>query len=328
MKLIIMHSRSGAEAKISLQSRWLIVSLSILFVIAMVAGAALQRMAWPVNAPVETHGSHLQDPDLSLTHETVHALAARLGEIQAGMTRLDGLGRRFAEVAGLPQDRIAFVRDVEQTNTVIDEMFVPMDAQAGRPPVSELERKINAIQAGLARQDDQFSTLDLRLTALVASVGHLPTTMPISTHSHLSSTYGWRRHPFNGQMSMHEGLDFSAPVGTPIRASAGGVVKTVSSHTGYGKMVEVDHGNGLLTRYAHAQTILVSEGALVTRGQVIAKVGSTGLSTGPHLHFEVRKHDKALDPRVFLAGQPQMEAIARAPTPTNLPGVSWRPRLR
>jgi murein DD-endopeptidase MepM/ murein hydrolase activator NlpD len=127
---------------------------------------------------------------------------------------------------------------------------------------------------------------------------------------------------------MHEGLDFSAPQGTPILAAAGGVVRTVTQHSGYGNMMEIDHGEGLVTRYAHAQSILVSEGQLVTRGQLIAKVGSTGLSTGPHLHFEVRKNEKALDPRLFLAGQPLPGAIARAPTAITSPGVTWRPRLR
>jgi murein DD-endopeptidase MepM/ murein hydrolase activator NlpD len=129
-------------------------------------------------------------------------------------------------------------------------------------------------------------------------------------------------------MSRHEGLDFSAPSGTPIRAATGGVVRTVTLQSGYGNMVEIDHGEGLITRYAHAKVILVKEGELVTRGQMIARVGSTGLSTGPHLHFEVRRDDKALDPRVFLAGQPLISPSTNIQNIATSPSVTWRPRLR
>jgi murein DD-endopeptidase MepM/ murein hydrolase activator NlpD len=128
---------------------------------------------------------------------------------------------------------------------------------------------------------------------------------------------------------MHEGLDFSAPEGTPIRSASGGVIRTVAQHRGFGNMLEIDHGDGLITRYAHAKVILVKEGQLVTRGQLIARVGSTGLSTGPHLHFEVRQDDRPIDPRVFLAGQPMASAPAETqPVAVGSSGVTWRPRLR
>ena len=105
-------------------------------------------------------------------------------------------------------------------------------------------------------------------------------------------------------------------------------MRTVTLHSGYGNMVEIDHGEGLMTRYAHAKTILVKEGQLVTRGQMIARVGSTGLSTGPHLHFEVRKDDKALDPRAFLAGQPMADPVLSARSVTGSSSMTWRPRVR
>ena len=170
--------------------------------------------------------------------------------------------------------------------------------------------------------------LDLAVTKQAASVARLPTAMPIESYPYLSSSYGWRRNPFNGQMSMHEGLDFSAPHGTPIRSAAGGVVRTVTVHRGYGNMVEIDHGEGLMTRYAHAKVILVKEGEVVTRGQLIARVGSTGLSTGPHLHFEVRQDDRPLDPRAFLAGQPVATPVAAARPVTGSSSITWQPRVR
>lgn len=330
MKLIIMHGRDDAKAEISIEMRWLIVAACVFLVISMALGAMVQRLVWSMY-PVATSqdgSASFSSSGHTLTHEAAQALAVKVGELQASLSRLDVLGRRVAEVAGLPTDRISFVQDMPEAMVVLDEILAPTDAEAGRAPASDLERQINEVQASLSRQSDYFLVLDMHLTGQIASVGHLPTTMPVGSYPYLSSSFGWRRHPFNGQISMHEGLDFSAPTGTPIRAAAGGVIRTVASHPGYGNMVEIDHGEGLLTRYAHAQTILVSEGALVTRGQMIAKVGSTGLSTGPHLHFEVRKNDKAMDPRLFLTGQPLIEAVARAPVRSTPPGVAWRPRLR
>ena len=102
------------------------------------------------------------------------------------------------------------------------------------------------------------------------------------------SGFGWRIDPFTGRGAPHEGIDFAAPIGTPILAAAGGIVITAEVHPQYGRMVEVDHGNGLVTRYAHASRLIAKVGELVKRGQKIAEVGSTGYSTGPHLHFELK----------------------------------------
>jgi murein DD-endopeptidase MepM/ murein hydrolase activator NlpD len=261
-------------------------------------------------------------------HQVMQALATRVGELQASVVKLDGLGRRVAQVAGLPDSNVAIVGDLPEATIVLDDVFAPNEAVVDKSPTSELERQINIIQASLTRQDDYFSLLDLKLTQQAANIAKLPTAMPIESYPYLSSSYGWRRNPFNGQVSRHEGLDFSAPPGTPIRAATGGVVRTVTVHSGYGNMVEIDHGEGLVTRYAHAKVILVKEGELVTRGQMIARVGSTGLSTGPHLHFEVRRDDKALDPRVFLAGQPLITPSPSIQSVATSPSVTWRPRLR
>lgn len=106
---------------------------------------------------------------------------------------------------------------------------------------------------------------------------------------------------------MHEGIDFSAPPGTPIRAAAAGIVVAAERHPFYGNMVEIDHGNDLVTRYAHASKLLVKEGALVKRGQKVAEVGSTGRSTGPHLHFEVRFKGAAQNPNRFLQNAQQQK---------------------
>ena len=142
--------------------------------------------------------------------------------------------------------------------------------------------------------------LDFTLTRRGADLARLPSSMPVSDYPYLSSSYGWRRNPVTGRYAMHEGLDFAAPRGTAIKAASAGIVVAAGYQSGYGKTVEIDHGDGLLTRYAHASELLVKPGDVVERGQQIAKVGSTGRSTGSHLHFEVRVAGKAMDPRTFL----------------------------
>lgn len=126
--------------------------------------------------------------------------------------------------------------------------------------------------------------------------------MPVAG-ARVSSQFGWRQHPIFGTPDHHEGVDYAAPTGTPIRAVAAGTVKIAEERPGYGLLVVVDHGGGLETRYAHCDRFDVREGDPVQAGEVIAEVGSTGNSTGPHLHFEVRKRGVAVDPQAWL-GKP------------------------
>ena len=335
MKLIIMPSRQGQYAPITLSVSRLVMLVALLLVAALIAGAVLQRLVWALQP--ETQPSALvvaaMAPAPAVTGSTdnqaVQLLATKVGELQATIKRLDGLSQRVAKVAGLPEGDIAIGSDAPEAAVVLDDLWVPLPPGPHSRPLSELESQLNAVQARVTRQTDYFSILDLAITERAATVARLPTAMPIESYPYLSSSYGWRRNPFNGQMSMHEGLDFSAPEGTPIRSASGGVVRTVTQHRGFGNMLEIDHGEGLITRYAHAKVVLVKEGQLVTRGQLIARVGSTGLSTGPHLHFEVRQDDRPLDPRVFLAGQPMASASAETqPVAVGSSGVTWRPRLR
>src|SRR5690606_15111503 len=151
--------------------------------------------------------------------------------------------------------------------------------------------------------------MDLALTRRAGVEASLPSLMPVD-YPYLSSSFGWRRHPISRRHVMHEGLDFAAPRGTPIFAASSGVVTVAGYKSGYGKMVEIHHGNDIVTRYAHASKVNVKVGDIVERGQTIAAVRSTGHSTGPHLHFEVRMAGHPLDPVLFLE-KPE-------PTPTLL----------
>ena len=127
----------------------------------------------------------------------------------------------------------------------------------------------------------------------------VPTSLPVETNW-FSSSFGWRIDPFTGLSTFHEGIDFMSPTGRAIRAAGAGVVVYAGKHPQYGNMVEIDHGNGLVTRYAHASHLNVKVGDVIVIGQKIAEVGSTGRSTGPHLHFEVRVRGAAVNPTKYL----------------------------
>jgi len=139
----------------------------------------------------------------------------------------------------------------------------------------------------------------------------LPTIMPVEA-PYNASGFGRRIDPFTGQWAMHEGVDFLADLGTPVIAAAGGVVQYAGLHPQYGIMVDIDHGNDLVTRYAHLSKLFVKEGDVVPRATRIALSGNTGRSTGPHLHFEVRFRGAAQNPQKFLVSNPAPSAVARA----------------
>ncbi len=151
-----------------------------------------------------------------------------------------------------------------------------------------------------ARQLHRVKTAATEVENLSRGLISLPVRKPISRPSDVTSTFGMRVDPFVRQLAMHTGVDFKGEPGDPVRASAGGKVTEAGRNGGYGLMVEIDHGNGLVTRYAHLSGIEVSEGASVKPGQLIGRVGTTGRSTGPHLHFEVRLNGDAIDPQKYL----------------------------
>ena len=162
--------------------------------------------------------------------------------------------------------------------------------------------------------DPRFERLGLslaRMSALERGLNQIPQVMPADLNS-ISSGFGYRRDPFRGTAAMHSGLDFRAPMGSPIHAAADGRVAFVGWKNGYGKVVEIDHGAGLVTRYAHMSRFNAQVGAKVTAGDVIGAIGSTGRSTGPHLHFEVRINNNAVNPRPFLETAPHVLEQVRA----------------
>ena len=228
----------------------------------------------------------------SYLRESLNAMAIKLGEMQAQLMRLDTLGERLAKVAGFkPQDL----------------MFGEMPGRGGAPSslpqydlsVGEMTRQLDWLTRQLDDRGDKLGILESSLTLDSARKKLVPTMLPVQGGWY-SSNYGWRIDPFNGQRAFHEGIDVIAEQGTPVHAAAGGVVVYSEFHPQYGNMIEIDHGNDLISRYAHASKRLVKVGDLVLRGAKIAEVGRTGRATGTHLHFEVRQRGAPVNPAQFL----------------------------
>ena len=224
--------------------------------------------------------------------DNINNLAVKLGEVQAHMLRLDGLGEKLARVAGLkPQELPSATANSGRGGA----------ATVGAPlSIDDFAKQLSELSGTVDVKADQLTVLEALLVEGSAQRKFLPTLPPVENINY-TSNFGYRIDPFNGHSTFHEGVDFAAESGTPINAAASGKVIYADVHPAYGKCVEIDHGNGLVTRYAHGSELLVKEGDLVVRGQRIARVGSTGRSTGPHLHFEVRLNGVAQNPGRFLA---------------------------
>ena len=225
----------------------------------------------------------------------LNAMALRMGDLQAQMMRLDGLGERLAKIAGLKPQELQSL----QLGKVPPRGGAESSLPSRNFTVGEFAELLTKLARQVDERSDQLGVLEALLVQDSANRKFLPTLAPI-VEGWYSSNFGYRIDPFSGQQSYHEGVDFPAESGTPIVAAASGKVIFADLHREYGKMIEVDHGNGLVSRYAHASSMAVREGDLVVRGQQIAAVGSTGRSTGPHLHFEVRLNGVPQNPARFL----------------------------
>lgn len=237
------------------------------------------------------------------TREQLEVLARKIGELEARLLQLDALSERLANVAGVTPETYEFEHLSGGQGGPLIEDDSPVSLHL-------LDAELDALQRRFSERTDFLSVLDQRLTMLAAARALTPSTMPVRGYAYDTSSYGPRRDPFTRRRAFHEGIDFAAPRGTPILAAAGGIVTYAGRLSGYGNLVEIDHGNDLVTRYAHASKLLVKRGDLVYAGQKIATVGSTGRSTGPHLHFEVRLAGRAVDPRRFLAPPQQGATLA------------------
>ncbi len=217
------------------------------------------------------------------------ALAAHIGRMQANVTRLNALGQRLVVIAKLDSDEFDFENAPAYGG--------PDEPDAGN--TLDLNVVLSDLSEQLQSREQQLSLLEDVMMRSELMKEARPTGRPISK-GWISSYYGMRNDPFSGKLEMHKGMDFAGKKGSEVVAVASGVVTWSGERYGYGNLVEINHGNGYVTRYGHNEEIIVKVGDSVERGQTISKMGSTGRSTGPHVHFEVLLNDRQVDPIRFV----------------------------
>jgi murein DD-endopeptidase MepM/ murein hydrolase activator NlpD len=230
----------------------------------------------------------------SQLQDRVDGLALRTGQLNAQLLRLNALGKRLAEMAKISSREFDFDHDPPQGG--------PEGDGGGRSAqLPELTSLLDNLEQRIGLRGAQLSALENVILGRQLSADIRPSGRPVS-QGYISSYYGERMDPFDGEEAFHKGVDFAADAGADVLAVATGIVTWAGPRAGYGVLVEVSHGNGYVTRYAHNSRVLVKVGETVERGQAIAAVGSTGRSTGPHVHFEVLRNGGQIDPIAFVGG--------------------------
>jgi len=226
-----------------------------------------------------------------LLQEKVNALAMRVGQMNANVIRLDALGKRLTRMAKLNDGEFDFGNPPAMGGE---------GAADGQPAqIPSLTAMVDDLQSQLASREQQLGVLENLILTRELDKQVYPEGRPVQ-EGFISSFFGQRADPFTGYTATHKGLDFAAPEGTAVNSVAAGLVTFAGDRAGYGNMVEINHGNGMVTRYCHNEKLLVKQGDMVRKGQELALIGSTGHSTGPHLHFEVVKNGVQVDPMRFI----------------------------
>lgn len=301
MNIILVSEKLPKARTITLG--WLHLAGAVVLMLTLVltlAGAlnyGILRFAAELNIPyvrdmlVSIH-QRQQEKNQSYLQDNLNAMAVRLGQMQAQLLRLDTLGERLAKLAGFKPQDLMFNEAPGRGGAISS---VPSQNLS----LGDFTRQVDLLTQQLEDRGDKLGLLESMFTLESARKKLTPTKLPVEGGWY-SSNYGWRIDPFTGQRAFHEGIDFMAEDGTPIYAAAAGVVVYSEFHPQYGNMIEIDHGNDLISRYAHAAKRLVKVGEVVLRGSRIADVGRTGRATGSHLHFEVRQRGVARNPAQFL----------------------------
>ena len=318
MQILFIHESSRRPTRAIALGRWQVVALAaaVLVALSVALGAGYHlllmkaaREGWPVAAPILrlVVQDEFAQRDRYL-RENLDAMAHRVGEMQAKLVKLESISERVSGVAGIKPNEL---RQMLQPAAASDKggKGGPLTSEP-TPSFALLNRRIDILDLQSDQSSDIYTLIESRFFEKRLAALMVPNSRPVTAN--VGSGFGFRSDPFTGRPALHTGLDFSADEGTVIRAAAGGVVRLVSVHPQYGNMVELDHGRGLVTRYAHTSKSSVSVGDIVRREQPIALVGSTGRSTGPHLHFEVLVDGVPQNPEKFLSAAASGPAAAVA----------------
>ena len=298
MNIIFLGKFRGKPVRYQIGHGWqkLLCLSGILSVLAAVAGTGFW---WGFTTSEIVQLIELEDKiaaEKALIAETrmnaqsdLDALAAHIGQMQANVTRLNALGQRLVTIAKLDSDEFDFESKPAYGGPSEPEYTASIDINT---VLSDMNEQLQSRQQQLSLLEDVIMRSELMKEAR-------PTGRPI-TKGWISSYYGKRTDPFSGKLEMHKGMDFAGKKGSDVIAVASGVVTWSGARYGYGNLVEINHGNGYVTRYGHNDEILVKVGDSVVRGQTISKMGSTGRSTGPHVHYEVLLNNRQIDPIRFV----------------------------
>jgi murein DD-endopeptidase MepM/ murein hydrolase activator NlpD len=307
--IILVSDRLATARTITITARHLalavtgfilaVLAVSSLFSYVTVRHAAEVRLPFLQSLLMSVREQETQKTQ-DFLRENLNAMAVRLGQMQAQLLRLDTLGERLGQLSGIKTQEVKTIGKFGQGG--------PLIAPTKPLTPEDLQRQLDQLARQLESKSDYLGLIESELMDERVKKNQLPTALPVEAQWNASS-FGWRIDPFTGEQALHEGIDFVAETGTPVVAAAAGIVITSERHPQYGNLVEIDHGNELITRYAHASRVLVNQGALVKRGQKIAEVGTTGRSTGPHLHFEVRFKGAAQNPNRFLKNARQQKQV-------------------
>ena len=275
-----------------------LASAGVVLAVGMLAGVGVRSAVGMAQVDAMRTADTAREAELrhvrrNAQHE-VNALAARLGELQAQANRLNALGARLTQAGQLQDGEFDFDKPVGQGGA----------GRASDMPPGELRQRLAGLEGQFNAAGTQLSVLESLLFNRELDRSAMPSREPIA-NSYITSGFGGRADPFGGGHQFHKGIDFEADVGDPVLAVADGVVSFSGVRSGYGNVIEIDHGNGYVTRYAHNSRLERTVGDLVRSGQEIAKAGSTGRSTGAHVHFEVWQDGRVVNPRKFLASASQ-----------------------
>ncbi|QTR50198.1 M23 family metallopeptidase [Candidatus Thiothrix anitrata] len=315
MKVICLSDDGSRRASFSLHPwKHLIVPAGL--VALLIIGLSVNQMlglyqldATPQNAPlsqgdagkiisaIEQQISTVDQIKKAYANYTVDVdtLAVRLGALEAEIVRLNALAKRVADKAKLDPAEFALDQKPGRGGLAVD-VVTPVQHSTSQELLSAFQKAENDID----RHRGMMATLEQIMEGLSLQEEVRPSARPVLS-GYISSEFGFRRDPFNGRYKLHKGVDYAGPHGTDIYAVGGGVASFSGNRgDGYGNVLEVDHGDGLISRYAHLSSSLMKEGSVVKKGDLVAKMGSTGRSTGPHLHLEVLRNGEQVDPRDFL----------------------------
>lgn len=293
MNIIFLSRKHGRPLTLQLNPRWLISGVVGLVFLSLGVGATGY---WAFS----TYMLDQPSPELSAAdksrQQALRAMADRMADIQARMMRIDALGAHLAENAQLKGDEFDFSKRPPMGGPIDDEISDTSVSPA--PSRRVLEKDLSTLWREIQAREAQLLALDRILQDLREQTVNLD-NMPIR-RGYITSSFGYRSDPFSGKTKFHGGIDFAGTEGTEIYSVADGVVIHAGPQSGFGNLVEVDHGDGMVTRYAHARSVAVRVGELVSKDQLVAYMGSTGRSTGTHLHYEVLRHGKRVNPASFI----------------------------